>query len=226
MEWIKKHWKILAIAGVGVLGLYLLTQRAGGNAPSADAGLPPTGPPPQGNQTPQPSPAGMFGQSEMVASQLSHSELFRQQRQANSGISPSGVAAGGMVDQLGNQLTGITSKAWQQVMVGGQQAWEDIYHPGHIISEQQAQQLSPQNSGPYARGGGGFFGGLAKFISSLAPNLAASYEAGSPITLGSAFLGPKKQSNQFTPGIAPTPRYGNPPARVPSGGIPDSYLTA
>jgi len=69
---------------------------------------------------------------------------------------------------LGNQngmgqqrYTGVVSKAWKQ-LVGGN--WEDTFHAGHIITEQQAQQLSSQNHGPYAQGQGGFFSQVVNFI--------------------------------------------------------------
>lgn len=219
MEWLKKHWKVVAIAGVGVLGLYLLMHR-GSSTASAAAGLPETGPAQLGNMTPAQT---FFAPTEQAAAQLSQSELHRQQAQARA----SAGLSGGQVSASGLPLTGVASKAWQQVQTAAGTAWEDIYHPGHVISEQQAQMFSSQNRGPYAQGGGGFFGGLAKFITGLAPNLAASYAAGAPITLGSAFMGPRKPNpapTVFTPGIAPTPRYGvAPPPVMSSSSIMESY---
>lgn len=224
--WLREHWKPIAVVGAGALGLYLLMQRQGGGAPAADSSaLPATGPPPQGDQTPQ-----YFSPAEQVAAGLSQSELFRQQLQANSaaalfGGTPAGVDAGG--HQEYNYGGGQISKAWQQVVVNGQQMWEDIYHPGHIITEQQAQQLAPQDHGPYASGAnkitlGSVLGGIAGSLTSLAAS-------GSPITLGNLFkpsasIKPASSGARpvGTPGIAPTPRYGNPPAPTAPGSIMES----
>src|SRR5690348_3531976 len=117
MDWIKQHWKVLAIAGAGVVGLYLLTQRSGGRAPAAasDAGLPQTGPPPAGDQT----PAGTFFSPEEqvaagLAGQLQGLTMFASPQAA-------GTDKGGHAEY--SYGTGAVSKAWQQVVVEGQTAW-------------------------------------------------------------------------------------------------------
>jgi hypothetical protein len=78
-EWLKRNWKLLAIAGAGSFGLWLLTQRGGATPSSAGSDLPDTGPPRLGNQTPATS---FFSPSEEKAAQLSTSERFLQLRQA------------------------------------------------------------------------------------------------------------------------------------------------
>lgn len=226
-EWIKAHWKPIAVVGAGALGLYLLMQRQGGGAPAADnSALPATGPPPQGNQTPAPQ---FFSPAEQVAAGLSQSELLRQQLQANAsaalfGATPAGMDAGG--HQEYSYGVGQVSKAWQQVVVNGQQVWEDIYHPGHIITEQQAQQLAPQDHGPYATGKnaitlGNFFSGVVSNIKQAAQIYAASQ--GVPV--GAIPSSSPQQSGARpvgTPGIAPTPRAGVTPAPGPAGSIMES----
>lgn len=205
MDWIKQHWKILAIAGAGLVGLYLLTQRSSGGAPAADAGLPATGPAPVGDQTPAATgPLGTyFSPEEQVAAglsgQLQGLTMFASPQAA-------GTDKGGHAEY--SYGTGAVSKAWQQVVVEGQTAWEDIYHPGHIISEQQAQQLAPQDHGPYAQGQGGFLGQLATALGTAAKTALGGY-------LGGLTRAPAPA----TPRISPTPRYGNTPAPQPPGNV-------
>lgn len=196
--WLKQHWKAVAVVGAGIAGVYLLMQRQGaGSAPAAAGGLPDTGPPPQGNQTPTPS---YFSSAEQVAADASQQLLA----QAAANAVPIGQDKGG--HQEYSYGSGAVSKAWQQVTIGGQQLWEDIYHPGHVISEQQAQQLAPQDHGPYARGSGGVLGQLGTFLGSVG-QLAARF--GAPIP---APISPTVATNTqpaapvipgFTPGIAP-----------------------
>lgn len=82
---------------------------------------------------------------------------------------------------------GAVSKAWQQVTVGGQQMWEDVFHPGHIISESQAQALGGQNSGPYAQGRGSF---LQQLISRFTGQQPSQITAGSTLaTFGADAIG-------------------------------------
>lgn len=201
----KKHWIWIGVAAVGVVGLYLLSHRGSSGGSASDAGLPATGPPQLGNMTPSASQGSYYDQGEQVAAFTSLSDRHRQMAQANAAQTI--------------PLTGYVSKAWAQLATGD---WQDRFHPGHIISEQEAEAIGPSNHGPYAKGSGGFFGQVADFVGSLAkavgPGIAASYTAGAPITLGSAFLGPKKvqpKARFGTPGINPAPSaplsYGNPP---------------
>lgn len=169
-EWAQRHWKILAAVGAGVLGLYLLSRKGGGGgaAPAAaDTGSPPaTGPPPIGNQTPQaPQPQPAYFSPEQQAAAGYAGQMGQLQKAAQNAIQDFSTPQVVGTDKGGHTEysygTGAVSKAWQQVAQG---TWEDIFHPGHIITEQQAQQLSSQNSGPYARGGGGFFVQLGSFL--------------------------------------------------------------
>lgn len=221
-EWLKAHWKPVAIVGAGAVGLYLLMQRQGGSAPAdAAASLPPTGPPPQGDQT----PPQYFSPAEQVAAELSQGQLMQQQLLANSaaslyGATPTGMDAGG--HQEYSYGVGAVSKAWQQVVVGGQQVWEDIYHPGHIITEQQAQQLAPQDHGPYASGANALT--LANFGSRLMSNIQQGLQIyaasqGVPVSLTPQSSGARPVG---TPGIAPTPRMGVTPAPGQAGSIMES----
>lgn len=201
-EFFQRHWKVLAIAGAGVVGLYLLTQRSGGGAPAgaSDAGLPATGPPPVGDQTPA---STFFSPEEQVAAglagQLQGLTMFATPQAAGTDTDGHAEYSYG---------TGAVSKAWQQVVVEGQTAWEDIYHPGHIISEQQAQQLAPQDHGPYAQASGGFFGQVATALGSVAKT-----------ALGTYLTGLTRAPLPATPKISPTPKYGNTPTPQPPGNV-------
>lgn len=196
--WLKQHWKIVAVAGAGIAGVYLLMQRSGsGSAPAAAGGLPDTGPPPQGNQTPAPQ---YFSSAEQAAADASQQLL----QQAAANAVPIGTDKGG--HQEYSYGGGSVSKAWQQVQIGGQQLWEDIYHPGHVISEQQAQQLAPQDHGPYARGSGGFLGQAFSFIGNNLRQAAQIYAAASgvPVPVQATNTTPAAPVIPgFTPGIAP-----------------------
>lgn len=224
-EFFQKHWKPIAVVAAGAVGLYLLMQRSAGGAPSAagDTSLPPTGPPPQGGQT----PPQYFSPAEQVAAELSQGQLMQQQLLANSaaslyGATPAGMDAGG--HQEYSYGVGAVSKAWQQVVVGGQQVWEDIYHPGHIITEQQAQQLAPQDHGPYASGANKLT--PINLLRSAASTVVGLVASGGPITVGNLFrpsasIKPASSGARSvgTPGIAPTPSYGNSPAAYIPGEI-------
>jgi hypothetical protein len=93
------------------------------------------------------------------------------------------------------QTTGVVSKAWQQLSNGN---WQDMFHSGHIITEQQAQQLSSQNHGPYAQGGGGFFGQLGSWIGNNLKTAAQVYSASQGVPSGSfgGSAGPQKAAAQ------------------------------
>jgi hypothetical protein len=127
-------------------------------------------------------------------------QAYNQQAQALGGGTAVGTDHGKTRYSYG---TGAVSKAWQQVNVGGQSLWEDIYHPGHIINEQQAQQLSSKNSGPYAKGQGGFFGEAWKFIQSGLGVYARSQ--GIPVGLPSARQ--PTAAEPALPSVPATPRY-------------------
>ena len=143
---------------------------------------------------------------------LSQAELPFQQQQAaltNFGSPATPVALG---SQGGNTTysygLGPVSKAWQQVTIGGQTMWEDIFHPGHIISESQAQQLAPQDRGPYAKGGGGFFGRVWDNIK-MGLQLYANSQ-GVPISLGGGQTKFTLASPQFPVGPSPQPQPASP----------------
>ena len=166
---------------------------------------------------------------------LSQAELPFQQQQAaltNFGSPATPVALGSQ----GGKTTysyglGPVSKAWQQVSIGGQTMWEDIFHPGHIISESQAQQLAPQDRGPYAQARGGFFQqlfagftgqgqynqGIGGFLGSIGRTVAGFAGAGTPITVGTVGgatfgipVGPKQQPQPVSTRVALTPVTSSP----------------
>ena len=118
---------------------------------ASDSGLPSTGPPQLGNMTPSAAPSQYYDQGEQAAAFLSLSDRHRQLAQANAAA-----------DQI--PYTGVVSKAWKQIAGG---YWEDIYHPGHIITEQQAESLGPENHGPYAKGRGTFLDKAVRWIGKI-----------------------------------------------------------
>lgn len=158
---------------------------------------------------------------------LSQAELPFQQQQAalaNFGSPATPVALGSQ----GGHTTysygqGEISKAWQQVSIGGQTMWEDIFHPGHIISESQAQQLAPSDRGPYAQARGSFFQqlfagfagqgqydqGIGGFLGGLGRTVAGFAATGTPITAGTVGgatfgipVGPKQRPQPASSSIA------------------------
>jgi hypothetical protein len=224
----KKHWLWIGVAVAGVAGLYLLTHR--GSGASSDTGLPATGPPQLGNMTPTAAPSSSFDSGQSVAASLSDRYHQMALATADSRLALTeqqfGVNAA-IPGAQGPYGTGAVSKAWQQIQGG----WEDIAHPGHIISEQQAQQLGPTNHGPYAKGAGGFFGTLLKNIGQniqtglqmyVGAETGALVGAGEQATTNqiNGWLGatPPPYNGPYAPGYrplspSPTLAYGNPPAR-------------
>ena len=140
---------------------------------------------------------GALQQLDLAARGLQLEQLQGQVTGTPAGQNTAGTAIG---TQGGNTVysygNGVVQKAWQQVQLGGQQAWEDIFHPGHIISEQEAQQLAPTDHGPYATPAEaitiGNLTGIRNPIDLLRNLIAAgaSTAAGAPITLGSFGIKP------------------------------------
>lgn len=147
----------VVLIGGGLVAFFVLAHRG---ASGGAAAAPETGP--AGLTGDSGSGTAMSLQDQQQQEQLGYQTALDQLNleAARFGLSQQeaafgpGQAAG--KDAAGHQTytygTGPISKAWQQVTVGGQTLWEDIYHPGHIINEQQAQQLAPSDHGPYASG--------------------------------------------------------------------------
>jgi hypothetical protein len=210
-EWLKKHWKVLALAGAGVLGLYLLMQRRGGGgaASPADggAGLPQTGPPPVGNQTPTPN---YFSPSEAVASQYSQQlannltpaslisgkqasgkpwslgalqqNLVTQYEQAIGALPPSLNASALLPpspEQLASDYLAATGKQ--------PQGWH--YYPGQGEGTHEKATIGNWLSDAWS--------GVKKVAGAY-----ASYESGGTISPGNATAPSAPAYPHFTPGIA------------------------
>jgi hypothetical protein len=197
----KKHWIWIGVAAAGVAGLYLLSHRGSSGGSASDAGLPATGPPQLGNMTPSASQGSYYDQGEQVAAFTSLSDRHRQLAQANAAQTI--------------PLTGTVSKAWAQLATGD---WQDRFHPGHIISEQEAEAIGPSNHGPYAKGGGTFIDKFFRVVGNNIKQAVQVYAAsqGVPVALPQSSPRPVQPTPRFgTPGIAPSPSpalsYGNPP---------------
>lgn len=213
----KKHWLWIGVGVAGVAGLYLLTHR-GSTSSGASAGsdLPQTGPPQLGNMTPTAAASPSFDQGQMVASSLS--DRYHQMAQANADNQLSLTEQHFGVSAALPGPAGVISKGWQQIQGG----WADLAHPGHNISEQEAVSLGPQNHGPYAKGGGGFFGQVGKFVQEAFNTVTKTFinaETGvatSEINQFAQSQMPAQQrfySSYQTPNLVPNaPSYGNPPS--------------
>lgn len=214
----KKKWLWIGVAVAGVAGLYLLMHRGGSGTSASDAGLPSTGPPQIGNMTPSAAGSSSFDQGQVVAASLS--DRYHQLAQMNA---DNQLALTEQQFGVGAAIPGGTiSKGWQQIAGG----WSDLAHPGHLISEQQAEQLGPQNHGPYAKGGGGFFGTIGTALSSAFKTVTNSFfqaETGvAQAQIGSfaqsQMPAPPPYNGPYAPGYRPpvvpnASSYGNPPVR-------------
>ena len=142
--------------------------------------------------------------------------LSQQEQSAAAFGSPGAPVAAG--SQGGhptyNYGTGSISKAWQQI---GNGQWEDIFHPGHIITDSQAQQLAPSDHGPYASGANKLTLGnvFAPILSNLqqAATLYLNAQLGLPVGLPNAPA--PTAARPAGPSAPATPNY-TPPVLVAS----------
>jgi len=191
----KKKWLWVGLAAVGVVGLFLLANRGGAASAPDGPGLPPTGPPPMGNQT----PPSFFDAGEEAAHFFSTRDRFLAQRQAQ------------MADEI--PATGLIRGAWEQLASGD---WRGVKsdNRGMILGEAEARAIADDNRGPYAHAKT-FWQKAASYIGNNIKDAARLYAASQGVPL------PPPQpsySTGRTPPIAPrSPSYGNTPAAVPSG---------
>lgn len=214
----------VVLGGGALVVFFVLAHRSAGGGVSAPAAGP-TGP--TGDTTGQGT--AMSLQDQLTAEQLGYQtaldKLNLQAAQFGLNQAEQGAAAFGSPGspvaqgtQGGHTVfsygTGQVSKAWQQI---GNGQWEDIFHPGHIISDQQAQQLAPEDHGPYASGAnkltlGNFFAPVLKGLQQAA-NVYVGTQLGIPVGLPNA---PSPVSAKPAPQSAPaTPSY-TPPVLVAS----------
>lgn len=181
VEWLKKHWKVVAAVAAGAVGLYLLWQRSQGvAAPAAasgtDTGLPSTGTAPssQPGSSAQPqflnpgeqAAAGLAYQQAQQIAQPSGQDLvtqIRQEEQRTSAFLATNPISGA-------QPTGLVQQNWKQVIDAGQTLWEDVSGQNRAPLSEQGAQLFAQDQqygeGPYyhSAGGTGILGFVSKYL--------------------------------------------------------------
>lgn len=187
--------KIVGIAGLGAVGLFLLTrpkgQQMSGSGGDALLGGVQPGPASGAGYPNAPEAAtSYFDREEEEAHKISRHEAFQYLRKQKD------------AEQFGGQkYTGVVSKSWKALTQGG---WENIKNPGQFLTEEQARGLASQNKGPYAQAQGNFFEKAFKWVGDNIGKAAQVYAGlqGKPITLGNVATAAGydiPQSKQRTP---------------------------